>query len=172
MTEPVMTETVRALARRLRLERRSRLNALSRGIDANHFRKALLQRLGTAVGVHVGSPVVTRYDEYADRIVALALRMRADEADCRVNHRDPPRYLAAFERNYVEALNAVLAAPGDSPDVDRWRGHAEARRQTCEEIRRQRGLPAVAYTSAEWRAANGVYPQDYLDQIHGKAKRP
>lgn len=65
------------------------------------------------------------------------------------------------EREYVAALNAVLAAPHDNdPDVHRWRGHAEARRIAAARARRQAGDPEPEYRSAEWRAANGVYSEE------------
>lgn len=67
--------------------------------------------------------------------------------------------LAWLEGHYREAINAVVAAPGGverDPDVDRWRGHAEAARAAAVLVRRLAGLPPVDMTSREWRAANGV----------------
>jgi hypothetical protein len=70
--------------------------------------------------------------------------------------------LLAWERSYVESLNAILAGtavPGrdNDDDVNRWRGHAEAYRQVCERVRREFGMQPARYTSAEWRHAHGVY---------------
>ena len=74
--------------------------------------------------------------------------------------------LADLERDYVRAINAVLAAgPYNDEDVYRWRGHAEAYRQVCERIRRDMDLPTVSYRSDEWRQANGVYSDEYLQTL-------
>jgi hypothetical protein len=67
------------------------------------------------------------------------------------------------EFQYVEALNAVLAAPPNresDADVNRWRGHAEAYRNAAEEIRRELGVRPGKYTTREWREANGVYTEE------------
>lgn len=69
---------------------------------------------------------------------------------------DMPAIVAGVERSYVEALNAILAAPGGSDDVDRWRGQAEAYRTVAEQLRRDHGMPRVEYGSGEWRRTHGV----------------
>lgn len=71
---------------------------------------------------------------------------------------DMPAIVAGVERSYVEALNAILAAPGGSDDVDRWRGQAEAYRTVAERLRRDHGMARVEYGSGEWRRTHGVQP--------------
>lgn len=74
--------------------------------------------------------------------------------------------LAAWERDYVRALNAILAAYDDSSaDAHRWRGHAEAYRQVCERLRRDHGMEPAAYTSTEWRQAHGVYSDEQVAEF-------
>jgi hypothetical protein len=77
----------------------------------------------------------------ADRVKAVAADLVAHQAS-----------------RYVEAIDAVLAAGVDSPDVDRWRGHAEAYRSTAEALCRDFDLPVemAAFRTVAWRTANGV----------------
>jgi hypothetical protein len=78
--------------------------------------------------------------------------------------------IAGWEREYVRALNAVLAASdGSSADANRWRGHAEAYRQVCERARRAAGLDPVEMTSAEWRTAHGVYTDTEVAAFRARA---
>jgi hypothetical protein len=82
--------------------------------------------------------------------------------------------LAAWERDYVCALNAILAAyDGNSADAHRWRGHAEAYRQVCERLRRDLGWDPAPYTSAEWRQVHGVYTDEQVAEFrrHTKVSR-
>lgn len=79
---------------------------------------------------------------------------------------DAAAVVALLESRYQEAINAVVSAPAGierdadvferNPDVDRWRGHAEAARSAAEAVRQLAGMPPVAMTSREWREANGV----------------
>jgi hypothetical protein len=81
------------------------------------------------------------------------------------------RLLAAWEQDYVAALNAILASADDgSADAHRWRGHAEAYRQVCQRIRREFDMEPVAYTSAEWRQAHGVYGDEQLAEFRRVAR--
>lgn len=84
--------------------------------------------------------------------------------------------VASMEREYVNAINAILAAAPDSSDVDRWRGHAEARRQEAAALRQALGMPQVNHSSREWRMANGVYSDAYVASLHrreaSEAERP
>lgn len=68
---------------------------------------------------------------------------------------------------YVMAVNAVLCAPSGSPDVDRWRGHAESARTIAEWWCRTLDLdPSLcAFSTTEWREANGVYSDAYLASL-------
>lgn len=77
-------------------------------------------------------------------------------------HRVADDDLCRIEAEYVRAINAILAASAGSPDIERWRGQAEAYREVCEEIRRDRGLPAVDYRSEDWRRAHGVYTDEQV----------
>lgn len=81
----VLSGMLREMARKVikeRRYRRERVNlAHNRMSRAVHQRKSALQKVGTAVGVHVGSPGEDRYPVYEDRICAAALRLRADEAE-------------------------------------------------------------------------------------------
>jgi hypothetical protein len=77
------------------------------------------------------------------------------------------------EREYVIALNAVLASPNENADVHRWRGHAEALRQVAEQCCRESGVTVPAYRSDEWRRAHGVYtPEQIARWNSGSAGQP
>lgn len=79
--------------------------------------------------------------------------------------------LEAWERRYVESLNAILAAYDDgSADAHRWRGHAEAYRQVCERLRREFGMEPARYTSAEWRRDHGVYTDEDIASFRRVAR--
>ena len=87
------------------------------------------------------------------------MRALQDELERDALRQQRDALLEHLEHRYVESLNAILAVPGEresDDDLNRWRGHAEAYRQVCERIRSDARLPLVRYTSAEWRAANGV----------------
>lgn len=115
--------------------------------------------------------VVTEIPASTTRILTHFGWLRAASAAPETSPATPPLFLTSFERDYVQALNAILGSRGEGADVHRWRGHAEALRQVCERIRRDLGLPAANYTTESWRARNGVYQQDYLDSIHRPAAR-
>ena len=76
------------------------------------------------------------------------------------------------EREYVRALNAILASRGgDGPDVDRWRGNAETWRRCAQAARRQAGDAVPDYRSVEWRARNGVYSAECVEEWRGQEAR-
>jgi len=92
------------------------------------------------------------------------MRALQDELERDAFRRQRDALLADLERDYVAALNAVIAAPAGydkTADANRWRGHAEAYRQVCQRIRRDGGLPWVQYGSDEWRREHGVYSEPY-----------
>lgn len=69
-------------------------------------------------------------------------------------------YITEVEDRYVQALNAILGSGGDSgPDIDRWRGHAEACRQIAERLHGAIGIEKPGYQSREWRDSHGVYTE-------------
>lgn len=79
------------------------------------------------------------------------------------------RFLMALseqESRYVASLNAVLAARDDSPDVNRWRGMAEAYRAVCQSLRVALAVEPVDYRSDEWRYAHGVYSAERVAAMH------
>lgn len=83
-----LSGAVRAMARRLGHHRRWAREATTRRSRAMRERLQTLQRLGDAVGVHVGHPSHDRYQEFEDRIVAAGLRLRADRAEERAQQHD------------------------------------------------------------------------------------
>lgn len=93
---------------------------------------------------------------------------RAREAEAAVQ-----QVLEFAERQYVAALNAILASPAENADVHRWRGHAEAWRQTAEQCCRAANMTVPAYRSDEWREAHGVYtPEQIARWNQGPAGQP
>jgi hypothetical protein len=74
--------------------------------------------------------------------------------------------LAELEHRYVQALNAVLVCPNSGgSDAYRWRGHAEAYRQSCELLRSLHDLEWVDYRDSGWRTAHGVYTAAQLAEM-------
>ena len=72
-------------------------------------------------------------------------------------------YIGEVEHRYVQALNAVLGSGGASgPDVDRWRGHAEAYRTVLERFHRALGRKGPDYRSTAWRDSHGVYTAEHV----------
>lgn len=75
-----LSAALREMARRHVTTRRRAASAAGRAQSRFIAYKGLLNQLGSAVGVHVGSPSENRYQEFAKRIIAAALRHRADLA--------------------------------------------------------------------------------------------
>jgi hypothetical protein len=86
--------------------------------------------------------------------------------------------LASIGRDYVQAINAILAGECvQDPDADtradvhRWRGHAEARRAVLVYLSRLAGREPAAYTSSEWRNAQGVYIEEQVAEFRKLTSR-
>jgi hypothetical protein len=127
--------------------------------------------LGT-IANRIGRPTrsllrqVSYIEEVGEGVLAELERLRARVARLEPIEQRAREVLASWERDYVSALNAILAAYDDnSADADRWRGHAEAYRQVCEHLRRDLGWEPAAYTSAEWRHAHGVYTDEQVAEF-------
>jgi hypothetical protein len=79
-----------------------------------------------------------------------------------------------IERDYVQALNSLLAHPGGDSNLEdywRWQGHAERSRQIATRLRESIGDPVPAYSSREWRAANGVYSDEQVNKWRDQERR-
>jgi hypothetical protein len=79
-----------------------------------------------------------------------------------------------IERDYVQALNALLAHPGEDgeeSDYWRWQGHAERSRQIATRLRQSIGDPVPAYGSHEWRTAHGVYSDEQVNKWRDQERR-
>lgn len=75
-------------------------------------------------------------------------------------------YVRDVEYRFVEAVNAVLCHPdGHGPDVDRWRGQAEAYRTVAEALCKAAGIKAPPYRERVWRDAHGVYTPEYIEKL-------
>lgn len=66
--------------------------------------------------------------------------------------------IGSVERDYVSALNAVLASPAEAvDDRQRWRGQAEAYHDIDRAVRARHSFPAPMLRNRGWRELNGVY---------------
>lgn len=129
-----MTETVRALARLLRHQRRWARNA--QAAQQAHFtaRKHLLQRLSGAVGIPFPHPSPGQYDAHADKIVAAVLRLRADKAEWKATVSNDPDHCgdptpSLFGRSSAGwcVRRVGHGAPHRDRDDVEWMQHVEAR---------------------------------------------
>ena len=138
-------------------ETRARLVAVAAELHPD-LRDALL----TLIDAHSRASEVARLESELERARDLNAELRraldARETAWRM-------HAESAEREYVRALNAMLASPGgNDPDVDRWGGHAEVWRRVADAARRQAGDPVPDYRSTDWRASNGVYSQERVQQ--------